>query len=247
MKVSIIIPVYNEFATFRTVVDRVCAAPLPRGCSKEIVVVDDGSTDGTTAILDSYRRDGVVVGHASILNFGKGTAVRIGFSLASGDVVMIQDGDLEYDPNDYAEIHAPIIEGQADVVYGSRFLGKPHGMAMKNLIANRILTGCANLFFGAGITDEATAYKAFRTSVVRQMDLSAKRFELCPELTAKVCRLGYRIQEVPITYNARGIAEGKKIRARDGFEAIWTLVRYRFTPLHRFTHPRLRESAKTAS
>jgi glycosyltransferase involved in cell wall biosynthesis len=233
VKVSIVLPVYNESTTFRTVIDRVLAAPLPPGCSKEIVVVDDGSTDGTTAMLRSYRQEGIVVGHTSILNFGKGTAVRIGFALASGDVVLIQDGDLEYDPNDYASILAPIIRGDADVVYGSRFLGKPKGMALKSLIANRILTFASNLLFNAGITDEATAYKAFRASVVRHMNLTSKRFELCPELTAKTRRLGYRIHEVPISYNARGIAEGKKIRARDGFEALWTLIRYRFAPIHR--------------
>ena len=234
-RVSIILPVYNEFATFQAVIERVLAAPLPAGCTKEVVVVDDGSTDGTRTILDSYRKEGIVIGHASALNFGKGTAVRIGFALASGEVVLIQDGDLEYDPNDYSAILAPIIRGEADVVYGSRFLGKPKAMALKNLVANRILTACANLLFGAGITDEATAYKAFRASVIQRMRLSAKRFELCPELTAKVCRLGYRIHEVPISYNARGIAEGKKIRARDGFEALWTLIRYRFTPLDRIS------------
>jgi dolichol-phosphate mannosyltransferase len=236
-RVSIIVPVYNEFATIQAVIKRVLAAPLPAGCTKEIVIVDDGSTDGTTGVLDSYRQEGVVMGHTSILNFGKGTAVRIGFALASGDVMLIQDGDLEYDPNDYAAILEPILNGEADVVYGSRFLGKPKGMAFKNLLANRILTLCANLLFGAGITDEATAYKALRASVIRQMRLSARRFELCPELTAKVCRLGYRIHEVPISYNARGFAEGKKIRARDGFEALWTLIRYRFTPLSQISAP----------
>ena len=244
-RVSIIVPVYNESATFQTVIERVLAAPLPAGCTKEVVVVDDGSTDGTTSLLSSYRDEGIVIGHTSILNFGKGTAVRIGFALASGDVVLIQDGDLEYDPNDYAAILAPILKGEADVVYGSRFLGKPKGMAFKNLLANRVLTLCANLLFDAGITDEATAYKALRVSVVRQLRLSAKRFELCPELTAKVCRLGYRIHEVPISYNARGIAEGKKIRARDGFKALWTLIRYRFTPLNQISAP-VAKAAKCA-
>jgi glycosyltransferase involved in cell wall biosynthesis len=233
MKVSIVIPIYNEFATFRTVIERVLAASLPPGCTKEIVVVDDGSTDGTKAILDAYRQEGIIAIHTSPLNSGKGTAVRIGFALASGDVVIIQDGDLEYDPNDYAAILAPIVKGEADVVYGSRFLGKPNGMALKNLIANRILTACANLLFRAGITDEATAYKAFRSSVLTRMTLSAKRFELCPELTAKACRLGYRIHEVAIGYNARGIVQGKKIRPRDGFQALWTLIRYRFMRIDR--------------
>jgi dolichol-phosphate mannosyltransferase len=246
MKVSIVLPVYNEFATLRAVIDRVLAAPLPSGCTREVVVVDDGSTDGTTAILDSYRQDGIVVGHTSVLNFGKGTAVRIGFKLATGDVIIIQDGDLEYDPNDFSALLTPIVSGEADVVYGSRFLGEPKGMAFKNLIANRILTEAANLLFGAGITDEATAYKAFRVPVLRQMTLTAKGFELCPELTAKVCRLGYRIHEVPITYNARGIADGKKIRARDGFDALWTLIRYRFARIDRIARVPLEQAEKTA-
>jgi len=229
MKVSIIIPVYNEFSTFNQVLERVRQAPLPEGCSKEIVVVDDGSTDGTTHMLGEHSRTGLIVAHHSILNFGKGTAVRIGLTLASGDAILIQDGDLEYDPNDYARILEPIVKGEADVVYGSRFLGKPMGMAKKNLVANRILTAAANILYGARLTDEATAYKAFRTSILREMSLDCKRFEFCPEVTAKTRRLGYRIHEVAISYNARGIAEGKKIRARDGFEAIWTLIKYRFT------------------
>ena len=229
MKVSIIIPVYNEFSTFNQVLERVRQAPLPEGCSKEIVVVDDGSTDGTTHMLGEHSRAGLIVAHHSILNFGKGTAVRIGLTLASGDAILIQDGDLEYDPNDYARILEPIVKGEADVVYGSRFLGKPMGMAKKNLVANRILTAAANILYGARLTDEATAYKAFRTSILREMSLDCKRFEFCPEVTAKTRRLGYRIHEVAISYNARGIAEGKKIRARDGFEAIWTLIKYRFT------------------
>ena len=142
--------------------------------------------------------------------------------------MLIQDGDLEYDPNDYARILEPIVNGQADIVYGSRFLGKRVAMALPNLVANRILTAVANLLYNARLTDEATAYKAFRTSVLRQMRLECRRFEFCPEVTAKARRLGYRILEVPVSYNARAIADGKKIRARDGFEALWTLVKCRF-------------------
>jgi glycosyltransferase involved in cell wall biosynthesis len=247
MKISIIIPVYNEFATFDRVMERVLQAPLPEGCTKEVVVVDDGSTDGTTHSLSQYSRAGVVVGHHSILNFGKGTAVRIGIYLASGDVVLIQDGDLEYDPSDYSRILQPIVDGTADVVYGSSFLGqRPAGMAAKNLVANRILTHAANLLFGARLTDEATAYKAFRASVIRSMSLESRHFELCPELTAKACRLGYRIHEVPISYNARGIADGKKIRARDGFEALWTLVKYRFTSRKSLSGQQVPNPVKTA-
>lgn len=228
MKISVIIPVYNEFRTFGQVLERVRQAPLPEGCSKEIVVIDDGSTDGTAQILREHTRAGIILSHRSTENRGKGVAIRTGITLASGDVVLIQDGDLEYDPNDYARILEPILNGSADVVYGSRFLGEPTGMALKNRIANRILTVTANLLYNAHLTDEATAYKAFRSSILRELHLECRRFEFCPEVTAKMRRLGYTIHEVPIQYNARRIAEGKKIRARDGFEALWTLVKYRF-------------------
>ena len=227
MKVSILIPVYNEFRTFPQVLERVRAAPLPPGCAREIIVVDDGSTDGTTGMLKQYADAGIVTGHYSASNSGKGMALRIGIGLASGDIILIQDGDLEYDPQDYASLVAPILSGQADIVYGSRFLGRPAGMAWRNRLANRILTTAANLLYNARITDEATAYKAFRAGLLRQLPLKCRRFEFCPEVTAKLRRLGHRIHEVPITYNARGIADGKKIRARDGFAALWTLIKYR--------------------
>ena len=235
MKVSIIIPVYNEFHTFNQVLDRVRRAALPEGCSKEIIVIDDGSTDGTTQMIASQARAGdIVTGHHAAGNFGKGTAIRTGIALASGDILLTQDGDLEYDPGDYARILEPIVKGEADVVYGSRFLGERAGMALRNRIANWILTTAANLLFSAGLTDEATAYKAFRAPVLREVQLTCRRFEFCPEVTAKLRRLGYPIREVPISYNARGIAEGKKIRTRDGFEALWTLLKYRFASRRTF-------------
>jgi dolichol-phosphate mannosyltransferase len=224
MKVSIVIPVYNEFRTFSQVLERVRQAPLPAGCEKEIIVIDDGSTDGTAQALAD-------VTHRTISHSGKGSAIRTGIGLATGDIVLIQDGDLEYDPNDYARILEPIAAGRADIVYGSRFLGKPAAMALANRIANRALTAAANLLYSAHLTDEATAYKAFRTEVLRSIPLECRRFEFCPEVTAKARRMGYRIHEVPVSYNARGIADGKKIRARDGWEALWTLVRCRFAPL----------------
>ena len=234
MKVSIIIPVYNEFRALDEVLDRVRRSPLLESCTKEIIVVDDGSTDGTAAKVRDYGRQGVIIAHQSVLNFGKGTAVRVGVALASGDILLIQDGDLEYDPNDYARLIEPIVKGEADVVYGSRFLGqRPKGMAFRNFVANRILTVAANLLYGARLTDEATAYKAFRAAVLKEMPLQCHGFEFCPEVTAKVRLLGYEIREVPISYNARGVAEGKKIRARHGFEALWTLIRYRFASRER--------------
>ena len=230
MKISILMPVYNEFRTFDEVLERVRRASLPADCSKEIVVVDDGSTDGTTLRVSEYGREGVIVGHCAEKNAGKGAAIRIGIELASGEIIIIQDGDLEYDPADYQRVLEPIVRGDCDVVYGSRFLGQITGMKWQYRIANRILTRTANLLYGATISDEATAYKALRTSIARQLDLQCRGFEFCSELTAKLCRRGYRICEVPVSYNGRGITEGKKIRFRDGVTALWTLIKLRFLP-----------------
>jgi dolichol-phosphate mannosyltransferase len=231
MKISIVIPVYNEFQSLPEVLDRVKAAALPEGCDREIIVIDDGSTDGTTDLVDQYRDDSLVVVHHSVVNFGKGAAIRIGVAKATGDVILIQDGDLEYDPGDYVAVLEPIVRGLATVVYGSRFRARPEGMKWANWLANKVLTAAANVLYAARITDEATAYKAFRADVLRGIRLTCLRFEFCPEVTAKVRRLGHAIHEVPISYNARGIAEGKKIRWHDGVEALWALIKYRFTPL----------------
>ncbi len=229
MKISIIIPVYNEFPTLVRVLDRVIAAPLPEGCDREIIVVDDGSTDGTGAVLDEYARRCVsgVIAHHSSVNAGKGAAVRVGIARATGDIVLVQDGDLEYDPQDYGALLAPIVSGEADVVYGSRFRRGVRGMKAANWVANRVLTVAANVLYDAHLTDEATAYKAFRASVIKGVPLACMRFEFCPEITAKLSRLGYTIHEVPISYTPRSIQDGKKIRCLDGLEALWTLVRYR--------------------
>jgi glycosyltransferase involved in cell wall biosynthesis len=235
MKISIIIPVYNEFRTFAQVLERVRQAPLPDGCSKEIIAIDDGSTDGTTAVVGNQSRAGVIRAHRFESNSGKGAAIRAGISMASGDVVLIQDGDLEYDPKDYARILEPIIRGEADVVYGSRFLGGAKNLALKYRLANRFLTFATNLLYRAELTDEATAYKAFRATIFNELQLRCRRFEFCPEVTAKLLRLHYNIAEVPISYNPRGIAEGKKIRLKDGLEALWALLKYRFVPARKFT------------
>lgn len=171
------------------------------------------------------------------MNFGKGAAIRQGLARASGDMIIIQDGDLEYDPRDYIKVLEPLIHGNAKVVYGSRFRGGVHGMKWTNWTANKILTWTSNILFNAHITDEATAYKAFRREVVQTMRLGCVRFEFCPEFTAKVRRLGFEIAEVPISYNPRGVLEGKKIRWRDGFEALWTLLKYRVAPLGSLVQP----------
>ncbi len=232
MKVSILIPIYNEFLTLPLVLQRVIEAPLPANCEKEIIVIDDGSTDGTTELLmDRYSHGAEIVVHRSLVNFGKGAAIRIGLSQARGDIILIQDGDLEYDPKDYVEVLRPIVEGRADIVYGSRFLRSVKGMKPANWLANKLLTFTANLLYGASLTDEATAYKAFRASVIQSVRLNCLRFEFCPEVTAKLLRAGHRIHEVPISYNPRGILEGKKIRWSDGIMAFWTLLRYRAASL----------------
>ena len=231
-KLSIIIPVYNEKMHIREVLDRIRNAALPNGVEREIIIVDDGSNDGTTEILknikDTERENNIVTVHHSVLNFGKGVATRIGISYASGDIILIQDGDMEYDPNDYSKLIAPILERNASVVYGTRFSKKPKGMTLPNYIANRVLTFFANFLYNANITDEATAYKAFRSDVLKSLSLNSCRFEFCPEVTAKVLKFGHTIYEVPIYYDARTIEEGKKIRWNDGVVALWTLIKYRF-------------------
>jgi len=224
MKLSVIIPCFNEAQHIAMVLDAVGDIDIP----KEVIVVDDGSTDGTTKILEKYKRESPIIVHSSVLNFGKGTAIRVGLEYVTGDIVIIQDADLEYDPKHYWEIIKPIMDGEADVVYGSRFLGQIRGMRLANRIANRILAWTANILFRARITDEATCYKAFKAEVIKSLPLNCTRFEFCPEVTAKVCKRGIKIKEVPITYVARDTAEGKKIRWTDAFTAVWTLFKYRF-------------------
>jgi dolichol-phosphate mannosyltransferase len=224
VKLSVIIPCYNEEATIASALEAVLAVDLP----KEIIVVDDGSTDRTREIAESYAGHGEIKVIVMPANRGKGSAIREALGQVTGDIVMIQDADLEYDPQQIPKLIAPIVDGETDVVYGSRFLGSIKGMRLPNLIANRILAWLAGLLFRARITDEATCYKAFRAETIISLDLKCKRFEFCPEVTAKLLKRGVKILELPISYVGRTAAQGKKIGWRDGLEAIWTLVKYRF-------------------
>ena len=223
MKLSVIMPVYNERDILEATLRRVLAVDL----DKEIIAVDDGSTDGSGEILDRMRDEGVTVIHQP-RNMGKGMAIRTALAHAGGDIVIIQDADGEYEPQEYPDLIRPIVEGRTDVVYGSRFRGSIENMRWPNRLINRILAWMANVLFGAGITDEATCYKVFRTHVVKELPLRCTGFEFCPEVTARLLKRGYRIAEVPITYRARSHEEGKKINWRDGVRAIWTLLKYRF-------------------
>jgi len=221
MKLSIIIPAYNEVDTIQETINRVKSVQL----DKEIIVVDDCSSDGTRELLEKCR-DIKLFMHET--NMGKGMAIRTALQHVEGDIVIIQDADLEYDPEDYHVMIEPIVNGVADVVYGSRFLlGKPK-MYTANYIANRLLAISANVLFGGKITDEATCYKAFRAKIITNMPLDCRRFEFCPEVTAKILRSGTKIVEVPVRYTARTSEQGKKIGWKDGVEAFWTLFKYRF-------------------
>lgn len=224
MKLSVIIPVYNEVNNIRKTLKRVQATKL----AKEIVIVDDSSTDGTRELLN--KLDGKekvrVIFHET--NQGKGAAVVTGMKAAKGEVILIQDADLEYDPRDYPALLLPIQEGRADVVYGSRFLGAPRRVAMFwHQVANQLLTLMTNILYDSILTDMETGYKVFRREVIKDMNIRSKRFNFEPEFTAKILKRKFRIYEVPISFNPRDYDEGKKIGLKDAFEAVWALIRYR--------------------
>jgi glycosyltransferase involved in cell wall biosynthesis len=226
LNVSVIIPCYNEKETIYQILDAV----RDGGCATEIVVVEDGSTDGTREMLKELAPDPMVRIIYHDYNQGKGAAVRTGFSAAQGDVFIIQDADLEYDPREYPSLLKPIQEGRSKVVYGSRFLGGPRKtMFFWNMVANRTLTFITNILYNTILSDMETCYKVFKAEVVRDLMLRSHRFEFEPEITAKVLKQGYRIYEVPISYNGREWEEGKKIKWYDFPIAAWTLIRYRFT------------------
>jgi glycosyltransferase involved in cell wall biosynthesis len=222
-KLSIVIPVYNEERTIRLVLTHVLALPVP----KEVVIVDDASTDGTRRILNEYEAARGLHVIYKPQNEGKGAALRTAFRRVTGDVVVVQDADLEYDPRDILPLIKPIVLGEADVVYGSRFLaGLPQDRSLIHRLGNALLTKLSNCTTGLDITDMETCYKAFRRDVLRSFEIRQPRFGFEPEVTARLARRGFRLYEVPIRYNPRGYAQGKKIGIRDLFSTLWCILRY---------------------
>ncbi|MCK4353460.1 glycosyltransferase family 2 protein [candidate division WOR-3 bacterium] len=220
MKLSIVIPVYNEESTIKTLLDKVREVPL----EKEIIVVNDGSTDKTGKILEK-EKDNIIKVINCEKNGGKGTAVRLGYQYATGDIIVIQDADLELNPMEIPELIHPIIEGNAKVVYGSRFLKRHTKMPFLNLFANKFLVFVTNILYSSSLSDMETCYKVLKKDVLKTIKLTSQRFDFEPEITAKILRKGYKIHELPITYHPR--THGKKIGYKDGIKAVLTLIKYR--------------------
>lgn len=232
MKVSVIVPAYNEGKYISKVLDDVLSIDLSPHIISQVIVANDASTDNTLKTVNEYQKRNPAVTSVSFShNKGKTAAIRKAIPLADGDIIIIQDADLEYTASDYPALIAPIAEGRARVVYGSRFLDlrRPEGMRLHFYLANRLFTTLTNLLYGAGITDEGTAYKVFDASILRTLKISSSRFGFCPEVTARLSRAGIVIEEVPVNYSARSRKEGKKPGLRDGLEIIWYLIKYRIT------------------
>jgi glycosyltransferase involved in cell wall biosynthesis len=222
---SVVMPVYNERETIEEIIHRVLAVPI----RTELVVVDDASTDGTAEMLKQLQAQLGFKLFLQAKNAGKGSALRRGFAEVTGDLVVIQDADLEYSPEELPDLIELICQGRADVVYGSRFLGRHRVFLFSHYVGNRLLTLITNVLYNTMLTDMETCYKVMRTDVLRSMSLHSNGFGIEPELTAKIFKRQYRVYEVPITYDGRGYEEGKKITWRDGFVALWVLLRYRFS------------------
>jgi glycosyltransferase involved in cell wall biosynthesis len=226
LTLSIIIPVYNEQETLIPLLNKVKSVKL-FGLKKEIIIVNDGSVDKTLEILKKIKLpNGKIFHHEK--NQGKGAALRTAIPHTTGEFVIIQDADLEYDPKDYEKILDPLLKGEADVVYGSRFLGMHRAFLYWHLVGNKFLTWVTNILYDTTLTDMETCYKAFKGDIIRQIPLRSNRFEIEPEMTAKVLKRGFKLYEVPISFRGRGFEEGKKITWRDGFSALYSLIRYRF-------------------
>ena len=226
---SILMPVYNEASTIHEIISRVEAADLGQ-VRKELIIVDDGSKDGSREVLKKLAESSQHKIYFHGQNMGKGAALRTALHYATGDIVLIQDADLEYDPAEYAELIKPILEGRADVVYGSRLSGAKVARAFNfwHYIGNKMLTFITNLLYNAILSDMETCYKVFRADVIKSFLIKSNKFDFEPEITAKVLKRKYKLYEMPISYYGRDFAEGKKITWRDGFAAIWALVKYRF-------------------
>lgn len=223
-KLSIVIPVYNEEATISSALESVLAAKVP-GWNMEIIVVDDGSSDGTGNVLTQWEKKVSVIRKQK--NEGKGSALKLGFARATGDIILVQDADLEYSPKDYPTLLSPFENSHVDIVYGSRFLGSHLSTMFVYELGNKFVTLITNILYNTNITDMETGFKVFRKEVIKDIDISSKQFDVEPELTAKVLKKGYQIYEVPISYFGRTFAEGKKLTWRDGVMAFWTLVKFR--------------------